>query len=249
MRAYTGRLTLALCAILATASACGGRTSSAIPSAPDSGVAPIMQQTASMTPDVLAPVVISQGAVNGADNLFTPRDGDTASGGQGQIVDGIKCSSTMPDNYHIHFYLGIVNEGRLIAIPDAIGMKNPGAASKGFINTASCFYNIHTHDASGMIHLESASNAPLSQVVYYLRNLLDIWGVPHSATRFGPFAGPIHVYVGKVPLGQVKVHSYNAYTGPYSALGLHSHEVIWIEIGKTYYTASQLPSVEFYTEY
>ncbi len=205
------------------------------------------QQT---NPNALGPVVISPGAVNGADNMFSPRDGDMKDGGQGQNVDGVSCDRTMVTNlYHVHVYLGIVDNGRLVAMPDAVGMVDPGPDANGYTNTAQCFYHIHTHDASGMIHLEVDRNLPYSDVIFKLKNLLDIWGVPHDSTRFGPFQGPVHVFVGNVPLKQTVVSHYAPYNGNYEDIRLRSHEAIWIEIGSKYYTQTQLPSVTFYTEY
>ena len=237
-------------------SACNAGSPSALPQGhTDSDLPPAlgpsaMGQPLSMMPNTIGPVTIGPGYVNGQDDQFNPTDGDTSSGGQGQAVDGIPCNTSMISNeYHVHVYLGVVYQGQLMALPDGIGMLNPGPDQNGFVNSASCFYYIHTHDASGLIHIEAPQNIPMSSVIYHLKDALDIWGVPHGATNFGPFNGPIHVFVGNVPLKTTTVSSYKELTESYDNIRLRSHEAIWLEIGKPYYTADQLPSVTFYTEY
>ncbi|MBV8489135.1 MAG: hypothetical protein JO199_01305 [Candidatus Eremiobacteraeota bacterium] len=203
-----------------------------------------------LQPRALSAVNIYPGAVNGQPNLYNPKEADYPNGGQGSPVDGVPCSPNMVSNeYHIHVYLGIIYRGNLIADPMAIGMVQPGPPSQGYVNSAQCYYELHTHDSSGLIHVEAPRNIPMSSAVYYLRNILDIWGVPYTPTSFGPFQGPLHVFVGNVPLKTTVVKSYTAYTQRFPGIRLRSHEVIWIEIGSPYYTASQLPEVEFYTEY
>jgi hypothetical protein len=130
-------------------------------------------------------------------------------------------------------------------------MVNPGPAVNGYTNTAQCFYEIHTHDASGIVHLEVAQPLPITSVVFKLRNVLDVWGVPHDENHFGPFKGKIRVFTGMPPaIGQTTVSSYAPFSGKqWTLMGLRSHQVIWIEIGKPYYNAHQLPPVTFYMEY
>lgn len=62
-------------------------------------------------------------------------------------------------NYHVHAFVGIIVNGKQIALPDGLGMKSPGADSGGVTSTASCFYYLHTHEASGVVHIEDPSNA------------------------------------------------------------------------------------------
>jgi hypothetical protein len=204
-----------------------------------------------LLPQGLSNIDTAPGAVIGVPNKFHPHKGDTRRGGRGEPVNGIGCYKTMVLNkYHVHVYLGIVYEGTQMALPSTIGMVDPGPAVQGFTNTAKCFYRIHTHDSSGIVHFEFARNLPVGAEFVHMKDILDIWGVRRAADRFGPFAGPIHVFYGTAPLGQVTVSSYRPYTrGPLDDILLRSHEVVWIEIGKKYYSASQLPSVTFYMEY
>lgn len=178
--------------------------------------------------------------------------GDTSSGGHGQVVDDIPCGAMDDNGYHVHAFLGVMVNGKQIAIPPTIGMLQPGPVNQGSYLTAKCFYQIHTHDASGYIHLESTktkTQAPLSSWVFTLGNVIDVWGQPLTTTGFGNFSGPVHIFYATTNLGNVDGGPYVEYTGTTPrSIQLYSHEAIWIEVG-TYVPASQLPRVIFYTQY
>jgi hypothetical protein len=248
-RCKFGWISLTLAFALASCNGMG----TAVPPAPQSA------GTSSFAPLELSPAIApmpaintSPGKVDGIDNKFVPPDGDAPGGGHGATIDGkIPCLPVMGNGYHVHVFLGIVYKGKLMAMPDRVGMVHPGAEINGWTNTAQCFYEIHTHDASGIVHLEVAQPHPLNSVVFKLRDVLKVWGVPHSDKSFGPFKGKIRVYTGMPPaLGQTVVSTYAPFAGKqWTNMGLHSHEVIWIEIGRPYYNAHQLPPVTFYMEY
>jgi len=232
-------------------SSCNGAQTS-VPST-QSG-APAAAGPLELTPALLppmAPITTSPGKVDGMPDRFLPPEGDTSSGGMGAPIDKVPCLPVMGNGYHVHVFLGIVYHGQLMALPAAVGMVDPGPAVDGYIDTAKCFYETHTHDSSGIVHLEVFAPHPLSSVVFKLKNVLAVWGVPHSARSFGPFEGKIRVYVGMpAALGQTTVDTYSPFAGrQWTNMGLHSHEVIWVEIGKPYYNAHQLPPVTFYMEY
>jgi len=219
-----------------------------------SSVLPQMSQLHSdsaFSPNSLSPIKIFQGEVVGADDMFKPHDGDTKTGGQGNPVDKLPCSATeYLTDYHIHMYLGIVDHGKQIAVPDAIGLKNPGPETSGYISTAGCYYYLHTHDASGMIHVESPNKLPPSATVYTLQNVLDVWGMKYSHTSFGPFKGELRVFVGNPSaIGVTMVDHYAQFKGQLGTIPIKTHEVVWIEIGKPVTKAKALPPVTFYTEY
>lgn len=196
------------------------------------------------------PVVLSPGAIIGKDNQFTPNDGDTLSGGNGLSVDGIPCAPTMTENaYHVHAYLGIIVNGTQIAVPDQIGLNVPGPIQSGYTSTAQCYYEIHTHDASGMIHIESPSTASLASSIYTLGTMLDVWGVSVGPNGIGPFSGTVRAFVDRVPLKAATANSYTEYAGDPNAIPLYSHEAIWLEIGPAYVLPPNIPAVDFYTEY
>ena len=205
--------------------------------------------TATPTP-MPSTIVLKAGAVIGTDDQFTPVDGDTPHGGVGQSVDGFACLPSMVENsYHVHFYLGILVNGRQLALPDAIGLYEPGSEVNGMTDSAHCIYGMHTHDASGMVHVEVKSSMPLSGSYAPLGKLLDIWGERISSTAFGPFTGTVRVFYATTPLRSTYSGTYTEYTGNPWYLKTYSHEAIWIEVGPTYVLPAQLPRIRFYTEY
>ncbi len=195
------------------------------------------------------PVVLKTGGVVGLDDQFNPVDSDMPAGGQGQSVDSIPCNSTMSENaYHVHAWLGILNNGQQIAVPDGVGMYRLGPEVNGFEDDAQCFYYIHTHDATGMIHVESPISAPLLSAQYTLGNMLDIWGVNVDATGLGQYHGQVRAFIAGAP-GESYAINYIEYVGDVHNLLLSSHEAIWLQIGPQYDLPPNLPAVRFYTQY
>jgi hypothetical protein len=236
--------------VLAVAALTSCNSGSTLPSSGASSVMPQLSSAQAVAPAKLSSIVTYPGAVIGQPDMFDPVKGDAPKGGHGKPVNGIGCFPTMVLNkYHVHIYFGIIYNKTQMALPTTIGMKDPGQPVDGFTNTADCFYRIHTHDSSGIVHFEFDKNRPYSAVFVRLKDFLDIWGVKHSEDQFGPFHGPVHVFVGEVPkLGETVVDHYRRYKGSLDDLLVRSHEVVWVEVGH-YYEASQLPSVTFYLEY
>jgi len=185
-------------------------------------------------------------------------------------VDGITCDTSMSNNYHVHAFIGLYVNGQEIAIPDAAGIVNPAGESPASSDTdgwsnqeiyADCFYHIHTHDASGMIHLEDPdpSNAPITASLFTTGNFFDVWGLSVAADHFGPYQGAVTVYTsgqfarnaaGCDPKYNCEVGStvYTQYTGDPTQVPLYSHEVVWYEVGSGNPDALHLPGILFWTK-
>ncbi|MFN2449989.1 MAG: hypothetical protein ABR508_09445 [Candidatus Baltobacteraceae bacterium] len=207
---------------------------------------------------------------NGEGNLMPGDQGAQPNGGgQGPVgtgaVDGITCDASMSNNYHVHAFVGLFVNGTEIAIQDAAGMVNPygdfgpSADTDGYPNQeiyATCFYDLHTHDASGMVHIESTNptGATINQSIYNVNNFFDVWGVMVNSTQFGKFSGPVVVYTsGQLSRAgqcqgqycEVGSNSYSLWTGDPTQIPLYSHEVIWYEVGTGNPDAAHLPGVNF----
>jgi hypothetical protein len=137
---------------------------------------------------------------------------DTAKGGLGQPVDGIPCETAERVQLHIHVQLSIFNHGTQVQVPQFIGMAPTPQGG--------CLYWIHTHDTSGVIHVEAGSPIAPSGGAYTLGMLFDIWGEPLSSNQVGPFTGPVTAYVNDQP-----------YNGDLRAIPLRAHENIALEVG------------------
>jgi hypothetical protein len=143
-------------------------------------------------------------------------DGNTSRGGQGQAIDGIEGSSHEMLNTHIHAHLTIVHNGQQIAVPRGVGILPPFTISNGFVGSGKGFYWLHTHDATGILHVESPDNR-----VYTLGNFFDIWGQPLTESNVAGLKGPTRVYVnGRMQFGKAR------------DLPLRAHDQIALVIGR-----------------
>jgi hypothetical protein len=205
------------------------------------------------------------------DGDFMPTDPGAKSGGGGQgplgnMVDGISCDATMSNNYHVHAYVGLFVNGNQIVMPDAIGIVHAAGdtfdAAENWPNQelyGDCFYHIHTHDESGLIHLEdpNPTGASINQSIFTINQLFDIWGIQVSPFQFGPFNGPVTVFTSgqfsrAVPSScrtaecyEVGSNMYTQWTGDPTQVPLYSHEVIWFLVGSGNPDVKHLPGVSF----
>jgi hypothetical protein len=224
---------------------------------------------------------------NGEGNLMPGDPGATPQGGgQGNAVAGsfgsIPCNTTMSNDYHVHAFVGIIVNGQEVALPDGIGMVNPSGdgpyqppnpGATPIPNQemyADCFYFIHTHDASGLVHLEAPSSftgvapcgaqaTPQYSVLctgsyFTLGDLLNVWGVSLSPTNFGPFSGQVGIYAtapqyGQCPPGPCYTGSnqYIAMTDStqWTSIPLYHLTAIWIVVGQQPAQPSALPNIEW----
>src|SRR5579875_2798522 len=60
--------------------------------------------------------------------------GQNGSGGQGATVDGIPCNPTMSEIYHVHFFLGVYDNGTEEVVPAGLGMVNPNPPDQYIVN-------------------------------------------------------------------------------------------------------------------
>ncbi len=73
---------------------------------------------------------------------------------------------------HVHAHLDVAADGRVPYVPPGIGIDAQGR----FIA------ELHTHDASGIIHVESPSTRPFT-----LGQFFDVWGLRLTATCLGGY--------------------------------------------------------------
>jgi hypothetical protein len=131
------------------------------------------------------------------------------SASAGPVIDGVQCNTNEQLVYHIHSHLTIYDAGQPVAVRQGIGIDTPHG----------CIYWLHTHDTTGLIHIESPS-----QKQNPLGNFLDIWGQAVDKTKFLTHAiAPGHsvrAYVGK-----------DHYSGNPRDILLTPHELITLEYG------------------
>ncbi len=94
------------------------------------------------------------------------------------------------ESYHIHAHLAIFVDGQPVTVPANVGIS----AAAGLESP------MHTHDTTGVIHIEASQ--PSS--AFTLGAFLDLWGVDFTNDRLGGYhdtAGKaVHVYVNGQPI-------------------------------------------------
>jgi hypothetical protein len=133
----------------------------------------------------------------------------------GATVDGIACQASEQVAYHIHAHLAIYVSGSPQVVPAGIGIPGPQQVVNGFVEGGKCLYWLHTHDATGIIHVESPA-----QRVYTLGQFFDIWGRSLSGTQVGRATGHVTVFLnGK------------RFAGDPRSIKLTPHAVIQLDVG------------------
>jgi hypothetical protein len=84
----------------------------------------------------------------------------------------------MAETYHVHAHLAIIKDGNMLAVPAYIGLP-------------SCTYLTHTHDATGVIHVEADSYRLLT-----LGQFFQVWGEPLTSANIAGLTGEtVRVFV------------------------------------------------------
>jgi hypothetical protein len=112
--------------------------------------------------------------------------------------------------FHIHQHLDVYANGNHVDVPPNIGFEIQGQSVTGLAF-------LHTHDASGIIHVESPT-----EYDYTLGQFFGVWGVRLSRTCVGGLCGsrPLKVWVNGVP-----------FVGDPTQLVLTEHEEIALAYG------------------
>jgi hypothetical protein len=162
-----------------------------------------------------APVAASTGSAATGPTQLAPLTGQTSGG----VVDGIGAGNTEQLAFHIHAHLAIYVNGRQETIPYGIGVLPPMQLQQTvegpFVVGGTAFYWLHTHDDSGVIHIES----PVVRQ-YTLGEFFDIWGQPLGPTQVGPVRGPVTIRVDG-----------RTVTGDPRDVPLDEHSVIQLDVG------------------
>lgn len=125
-------------------------------------------------------------------------------------VAGVSCQAGEQLAVHYHAHLTIIYDGTSANVPAQIGIKSK------------CLYWLHTHDTTGVIHIEAPKSAAGRQ--FTLGDFFAVWQQP---------LGPRRVATLSVPSGQsLKVWvDGRSYTRALSGIVLNSHTDVVLEIG------------------
>jgi hypothetical protein len=135
---------------------------------------------------------------------------------------GLKAQPKETVQFHYHSHLDIIDGGQTVIVPRGIGFVIKDGQRIGLTS-------LHTHDTSGIVHIETASNVPFT-----LGRVFTEWGVRLTASQVGGLATgdgmTVHTYVNGVP-----------FTGDPATIVLRRHEEIAIWYGPSSVTP-QIPS-------
>lgn len=276
MRQILSLGSIAVLAAAATLSGCGGASQSAsLPggastSALSKAAIPLVSPT--LTPPSFSGLTLStqhayttpkgvyhNPVINGLDMQFTPAVADGPTGGHGPSLtklDGVRCQPSMSQDYHAHAFIGLYINGVEYAIPRGLGVVEPTDPAQPAIYIATqCFYFTHTHDSTGIIHLEDYNKGivekPPVTSHFTTGQLFAIWGISVNASQFGQFGGSLEVFTSGqqyLPIdektgGTIDESLLTQWTGDPAQIPLYDHEVVWYLVGPNY--PASLPSVNF----
>jgi len=118
-------------------------------------------------------------------------------------VDNVSCQSTEQAGTHIHAHVTMY----------VSGVKTPIPANVGIASDNSCLYWLHTHDDTGVIHIEAPEGVSAT-----FGNFLDIWG-----QRFQQLGYPSQLSAATG--WQVYVNG-KPFSGNFRTIPLQSHTLI-----------------------
>ncbi|MBO0782708.1 MAG: hypothetical protein J2P37_28165 [Ktedonobacteraceae bacterium] len=117
-------------------------------------------------------------------------------------VDQISCDSGEHNTYHVHAHLSLYIEGQQVQVPANIGIASD----------QSCLYWLHTHDETGVIHIEAPQ-----QTDYSFGKFLEVW------QRFPQLNYPTQL--AKTEGWQVYVDG-KPFTGDWHTIPMKAHTLI-----------------------
>jgi hypothetical protein len=118
-------------------------------------------------------------------------------------VDSVSCDQGEHNDFHVHAHLSLYINGAQVQLPQNIGIASD----------QSCIYWLHTHDTSGVIHIEAPG-----QDNYKLGTFFKIW-----SQRFPQLGFPAQL--DSTSDWQVYVNG-KPYTGDFRQINLDAHALI-----------------------
>lgn len=116
-------------------------------------------------------------------------------------IRGIRCDHLLQPVVHLHAHLDVFVRGRPVTVPTHVGIPRDG----------SCLYWLHTHDTSGVVHIEAPAAAVDRE--FTLGDFLAVWGNGPGLT------------------GSVAIVNGRRYSGDPADIRLVAYELITLEVG------------------
>lgn len=126
-------------------------------------------------------------------------------------IDGVYCDANEQLAYHIHAHLTIYMNGQQVPLVANTGIAPVGVTSNANVT---CLYWLHTHDNTGVIHIESPTTK-----IYTLSQFFDIW------ERFSSSSSAFPTELSSSTGWVIYVNGKQVNTD-FSHLQLHAHDLI-----------------------
>ncbi len=124
------------------------------------------------------------------------------------IDNKVACDQQEHNDFHVHAHMTIYINGKQVTMP-----ANTGIAVDQSAGSVTCYYWLHTHDTSGVIHIEAPG-----QNDFALGNFLDVWGQQFSQLGYPSQLGLTSGWTAYVN-GQL-------YKGDFRSIPLQAHTLI-----------------------
>lgn len=124
------------------------------------------------------------------------------------VVQGVECDPLEGTVFHIHAHLDVIVDGKSVTVPAGIGIK-----------PNECLYWLHTHNTSGVIHIESPR-----EMTFTLAQFIQVWdNTPGISPKFEELINDdknLQIFVNG-----------NEFKGNYDKIELSAHNEIVIVSG------------------
>ena len=123
------------------------------------------------------------------------------------VIQGIRCDPTESIDFHVHAHLDVIFNGKSVTVPAGIGIR-----------PNECLYWLHTHDTSGVIHIEAPQ-----VTTFTLGQFIQIWDNTPGVSKFEDLINGDTNY-------KVFVNGFE-YKDGYDKIPLNAHDEIVIVSG------------------
>lgn len=121
------------------------------------------------------------------------------------VIQGVACSSGAA--YHVHALISFYKDGQRLALPGNIGRNSH------------CDYDMHTHDGSGVVHIETSAAE-----TFTLGQFFAEWGESLSASTVAGLEGTPSYYI-------IDNETITPFTGDPQTIALNPHREVLIVTG------------------
>ncbi len=130
---------------------------------------------------------VAAGAVAAAISLFAFQGPGRPSATRTGTAFPFPCLEHETVALHVHPWLRIVIDGQPVTVPAGIGIPRALSDARGVVHAGACFQPLHTHDASGIVHVEGPDPAWR----YTLGDFFRVWRATYPNVAVGGHPSPI----------------------------------------------------------